>query len=261
MSARQQGILKTSQPFPPSETGQSPAAQPRVHYPESDGKPMGETDLHMLLIIYLRTALENYFSNDPDVLVGSNLLFYYEEGNPKKVVVPDVFVVRGVSKGSRRIYKLWEEKIPPTVVFEIMSRSTWGDDLQRKWKLYERLGVQEYYLFDPERDVQAQLSAFRLAEDGFRAVKLENGCVFSEALGLELLDDGLALRLRNPKTGEFLRSPHEEFIARQREAEARQREAEARQREAEARQQAEAEVIRLKAELERLQQQIEKARD
>jgi Uma2 family endonuclease len=249
MSARQQNILKISQPGQQSETGQSETVRPRVHYPESDGKPMGETDLHMLLIIYLRTALDNFFSNQPDVLIGSNLLFYYEEGNPKKVVVPDVFMVRGVSKGSRRIYKLWEEKLPPTVVFEIMSRSTWGDDLQRKWKLYERLGVQEYYLFDPERDVQAQLSAFRLAEDGFRAVKLNNGSVYSESLGLELLDDGTALRLRDPKTGEFLLSPHEEFIARQREAEARQREAEARQ-------QAEVEIAQLKAELERLRQQI-----
>jgi hypothetical protein len=51
----------------------------------------------------LQTSLENYFRGDENVYVSCDLLLYYEEGNPKKFVVPDVMVVRGVKKGLRRI--------------------------------------------------------------------------------------------------------------------------------------------------------------
>src|SRR5205807_1969709 len=113
-------------------------------YPESDGKPMAETDVHYQLLVDLRFALTNFFEAQPDVYVSGNLLLYYVEGNPKKCVAPDVFVVRGVAKGSRRIYKLWEEGRPPEVVIELSSRQTWREDVQLKWQLYAQLGVREY---------------------------------------------------------------------------------------------------------------------
>src|SRR5437764_994722 len=116
-----------------------------IEYPETDGKPMAETDVHATLMIELRSALEAFFRHAPDIYVSGNLLLYYEEGNPRKSVAPDVFVVRGVSKEQRRIYKLWEEGHAPDVVFEISSRSTYKEDLQRKWHLYAQLGVAEYY--------------------------------------------------------------------------------------------------------------------
>src|SRR5581483_9815534 len=89
-----------------------------VVYPESDGKPMAETDIHIDALIYLREALKDYFRDDPWIYVAGNMLLYYEEGNPAACVAPDVFVVRGVEKHERRIYKLWEENRPPTVIFE-----------------------------------------------------------------------------------------------------------------------------------------------
>ena len=90
-----------------------------IHYPESDGKPMGETDVHIDALIYLREALRDHFRDDPQVYVAGNMLLYYEEGNPAACVAPDVFVVQGVVKQERRIYRLWAEGQPPTVVFEI----------------------------------------------------------------------------------------------------------------------------------------------
>ncbi|MGH9801571.1 MAG: hypothetical protein ACRD82_14505, partial [Blastocatellia bacterium] len=77
-------------------------------YPESDGKPMAETDIHRNLLADLVFTLENHYRAEPDVYVSGNLLVYYVEGNPAKCFAPDVFVVRGVPKGQRRIYKLWE---------------------------------------------------------------------------------------------------------------------------------------------------------
>src|SRR5215211_5646820 len=89
-----------------------------IYYPESDGKPMGETDYHIQTITYLYQALDAFFIDTPEVKILADIMFYYEEGNPHKVFSPDVAVVKGVGKHPRRTYKLWEEKHFPQVVFE-----------------------------------------------------------------------------------------------------------------------------------------------
>jgi len=208
-----------------------------IIYPESDGKPMAETDVHRRLLSDLIFALDNFFQAQPDVYVSGNLLIYYVEGDPKKRVAPDVFVVRGVPKGERRIYKLWEEGRPPEVVIELSSRQTWREDLQMKWQLSAQLGVREYYIFDPEYDYLDQaLIAYQLEGDQYIEVEVKAGRVRSEALGLELVDTSETLRLFDPQAGKFLPTTREAAAAHQR-AEA-----------------AEAEAARLRAELERLRQ-------
>ena len=135
----------------------------QVFYPESDGKPMAETEVHIDALIYLREALKDYFRESPQVYVAGNMLLYYEEGNPAACVAPDVFVVKGVAKHERRTYKLWEEDQPPTVVFEITSRGTRLEDLGTKRALYAMLGVQEYFLYDPLGEyLRPPLQGFRL---------------------------------------------------------------------------------------------------
>src|SRR2546428_12892274 len=124
-----------------------------VVYPESDGKPMAETELHAQLIINLIGALKTFFANQPDVYVWGNMFMYYVEGDTSKNVAPDVFVVRGVGKRLgervRRVYKLWEEGVAPCVVIEVLSNETKNEDLQRKKQLYAKLGIKEYFIFDP----------------------------------------------------------------------------------------------------------------
>lgn len=181
-----------------------------IDYPESDGKPMAETDVHYRLMTDLRFELEQFFRDDSDVYVSGNILIYYVEGNPKKRIAPDVLVVRGVPKGDRRIYKLWEEGHAPDVVFEISSRQTWREDLNTKWRLYEELGVKEYFIFDPEYDYLVEpLIAWRLESDRYEAVEVIEGAVKSEVLDLEVVNTGETLRLRNLLTGLFLRTPLE----------------------------------------------------
>ena len=206
---------------------------PEIYYPESDGKPMAETDVHRRLMMDLIDTLEIYFQHDPEVYVSGNLLLYYEEGKPPKSVSPDVLFVRGIAKKLRRTYKLWEEGRMPDVVFEISSRKTWGDDWHVKFQLYARLGVKEYYLFDPEYDYLPEpLIAFRLTNGVYKKLKVKKNRVFSEALGLELVDTGETLRLFDPSSGQFLPTLAEETLARK---------------------QAEAEIAQLRAELARLQ--------
>lgn len=218
---------------------------------------MAETDVHRDLMIELISSLKKHFQADPQVYVSGNLFLYYEKGKPDRVVAPDVFVVRGVSKEQRHIYKLWQEGHAPEVVFEISSRKTWGDDLHRKFQLYARLGVKEYFIFDPEYDYLPEpLLAFRLEDGLYEKIEVRDGRVLSQALGLEVVNTGETLRLFDPASGQFLPTREEESDAlRQAEAEARMQ-AEARaQAEAEARQRAEAELAQLREEMARLRSQ------
>lgn len=186
-----------------------------IFYPESDGKPMGETDFHIQTITYLYQALNAFFSNKSDVKILADIMIYYEEGSPHKVFSSDVAVVKGVGKHLRRSYKLWEEKQFPQVVFEISSRATWGDDLNKKWYLYQKFGVKEYYIFDPEYDYLPEpLIAYRLKKDELRQVKVKNGKIFSDELGLEIVDTGKGLRLYDPQAKEFIKTLEEERNAR-----------------------------------------------
>lgn len=199
---------------------------PVLDYPETDGQPMAETDLHAKTMINLRLALEAYFMADPQVYVSGNLLIYYIKGNPAKSVAPDVFVVRGVPKGDRRIYKLWEEGVPPGIVIEISSRKTWRDDWDTKLRLYEKLGVREYFIFDPEYDYLPEpLIGWRLEDGEYAPVEVVEGKVKSAVLGLELVDTGETLRLLDPQTGQYLQTPTEALaeVARLREELARVR--------------------------------------
>jgi Uma2 family endonuclease len=211
-----------------------PAQATPIEYPASDGEPVAETDTHIQLMFNLRFAVKDFFRDEPDVYVGNNLFIYYVEGEPGRRVAPDLFVVRGVSKGDRRSYKLWEEGRPPDVVIELSSRQTWREDLQTKYRLYEQLGVKEYFIFDPEYDYLPEpIAAWRLEDNQYVPLEVTGGRVRSEALGLELVDTGETLRLLNPETGQFLPTALEA---------------------AEAHRQAEAEVARLREELARLRE-------
>jgi hypothetical protein len=84
-----------------------------VHYRETDGRPMAETDLHRDEMVRPITTLQSAFAERSDIYVSGNLLPYYEEGNPRRSVAPDVFAVFGIPKHRREIYKLWEEDVAP----------------------------------------------------------------------------------------------------------------------------------------------------
>lgn len=212
----------------------------QIEYPESDGKPMAETDIHIRELTNARATLADFFREAPDVYVSGNLLLYYEEGNPTASVSPDVFVVKGVSKEERRTYRVWVEKRPPLVVFEFTSRSTRLEDSGNKKALYAMLGVSEYFLCDPLREyLEPPLQGFVLERGDYRRLAEESdGSVISEQLGLRLKMEGSQLRLSVMATGERLLTP----------AEAQEKA----RAEAKARQAAEAEIERLKAELARL---------
>ena len=223
-----------------------------VFYPTSDDQPMAETPIHGECMMYVTYALRRYFTKRgrEDVYIGMNNFLYYERGNPRAVVAPDVYVVPGAPVRPRDTYMLWNEPKGPDFVLEVTSKSTRGEDERRKRDVYAALGVREYFLYDPRAEYLAPpLQGFRLRGGEYRrlpAVTMLSSrevAVTSEVLGLTLRDDREArmVRLRDPATGRNLltyeeaeRAREEEAVTR-REAEARAAKAEARAAELEAR--------------------------
>ncbi len=124
--------------------------RPRIEYPDSDGKPMSDHDLQYKWIVVIKEGVEGQFTDDLNVYVAGNLLWYAVEGKPKIRGAPDVLVAFGRPKGLRGSYKQWEEDdIAPQVVFEVRSPGNRAGELNRKFEFYQRYGVEEYYLYNP----------------------------------------------------------------------------------------------------------------
>ena len=213
-------------------------------YPESDGKPMAETERHFRALVKNFNRIEDHFAHIPDVYVLGDMMMYYEEGNPRKSISPDIFVAFGIGRKERRIYKIWEEGKPPDFVLEFASKGTYRNDLTRKVQLYAAIGIPEYFVYDVDRRyLPTPLMGFRLIGDEYVEIPaLANGGLQSETLGLEfhVLEDSLGIY--DPEAEAWLKTSAE----RAEDAEERAN------HEANARHKAEAEVARLQAELERL---------
>jgi Uma2 family endonuclease len=225
------------------------AAQ-KADYPTSDGRPMAETDHHRdLMVDTIKTLQARYKSNNM-VYVSGNLLVFYEQGNRRRHLAPDVFVVKGVPNHRRKNYLIWEEGKSLDVVIELTSSSTAGEDQRHKKLLYRnKLRVPEYFLFDPFGDyLNPPLQGFWLVNGDYVAIEPVNGRLPSEILGLHLEANGAELRLWDPNSGTWLPTPEETNEAEKEERIKAQQE---RDREAEARRKAEDELARLRALLDR----------
>src|SRR5262245_56593026 len=123
----------------------------QIVYPDSDGKPMADNTLQFQWIVTTKEGLERVYHDRPNVFVAGDLLWYPEEGHPEICQAPDVLVAFGRPKGYRGSYKQWEEGgIPPQAVFEILSPNNRVSEMERKLRFYERHGVDEYYIYDPD---------------------------------------------------------------------------------------------------------------
>ena len=126
----------------------------KIYYPESDGKPMGESSEHIDLIITIKIELDDMYSEREDVVTGSDLFWYPIEGNNRVRIAPDVLVAFGPRKGPRSSYLQWEEgNIAPQVVIEIRSPGNYDEPMRKKFKFYQTHGVLEYYVYDLHRRI------------------------------------------------------------------------------------------------------------
>lgn len=217
-------------------------------YPETDGKPMAASDDHRSVLIGILRGLEAFFRDTPDVYVSADILMYYVQGDPRRVVSPDVLVSFGVGRKARRTYQVWVEGKPPDFVMELSSKSTYQRDLGEKMEIYAALGITDYFLCDIEGlYLPEPLMGFTLVDGSYHKVSsASNGGVASSVLGLEFHLFPEDLRMYDPSDRVWLLTPEAAAEARAEAAEALARQ------EATARAEAESENARLRAELARL---------
>jgi Uma2 family endonuclease len=174
-----------------------------IIYPESDGQPMADNTKQFRWIVLIKENLEILFANDPEIFVAGDLLWYPVEGHPEIRVAPDVMVVLGRPKGDRGSYRQWEENdIAPQVVFEILSLGNRLREMTRKWNFYNRYGVEEYYIYDPDDN---EFQAMQRQDGYLRAVEETESWV-SRKLGIKFVLTSDVLEIYRPDHRKFLSS-------------------------------------------------------
>jgi Uma2 family endonuclease len=194
------------------ELTRTPPAE--VIYPDSDGRPMAETGVHVLTILYLIGTLKQLFRARDDVYVTGDMFLYYEEGKPKSRKAPDVMVVKGVpSAPERRSFKVWVEKAVPCFNLDATSKETANEDQGAKRLLYQRLGVREYFLFDPLHEyLERQLMGYRLVGGKYEPLTPDGGGgLVSEELGVRLVAEEAQLGIFRLDTGERVPTPPQAY--------------------------------------------------
>ena len=228
-------------------------------YPESDGRPMADNTEQYEWIVKIKENLEILFADRPDVFIAGDLLWYpVPDRRETGPIAPDVLVAFGRPKGRRGFYRQWEEDgIAPQVVFEILSPSNSAKEMADKLAFYDRYGVEEYYLYDPDRN-RLEIWIRRRTDDGTSRLAAQSHVRgwTSPRLGMRFAFTPGTLELFDPSGRPFLTSIE---LARRADAEQAQAvHASARAAQESAR--AEQEAARAEQEAARAEQEAERAR-
>ncbi len=157
-------------------------------YPCEDDEPMAATGFHADQIRIFSDQISRYFAINPHIYIGIDSFIYYREGDIRKFVAPDVYVVFGVDKfPQRRSFYTWSEGAVPAAVFEFLSDATAHQDRDEKVRLYlTDMGVQDYFIHQPEMEKPAEFRGWSRTPSG-DIVELApdaQGGLFSDALNL-----------------------------------------------------------------------------
>lgn len=172
----------------------------QITYPQSDGQPMADNTKQFRWIVTIQGGLDALFRNNPQVFVAGDLLWYPVEGHPEICMAPDVLVAFGRPKGDRGSYLQWEEGgIAPQVAFEILSPGNTVTEMTRKFRFYERYGVVEYYLYNPDT---GELGGWQRQGATLEEIEPMQGWI-SPRLGIRFEIEREVLRLYRPDGERF----------------------------------------------------------
>ncbi|MBD2138155.1 Uma2 family endonuclease [Anabaena sp. FACHB-1237] len=189
-----------------------PPTTETIIYPDSDGKPMADNTKQYQWIVKIKENLEILFASQPDVFIAGDLLWYPIQGSNKICQAPDVMVVFGRPKRDRGSYQQWKENnIAPQVVFEILSPGNTTQEMVRKLLFYQRYGVEEYYIYNPDT---GELNGLLRSHEGLSEIEEINGWI-SPRLGIlfQLTSDNLEIYY--PDDQKFLTSIELDQLAKQ----------------------------------------------
>ncbi|MEO1622421.1 MAG: Uma2 family endonuclease [Cyanobacteria bacterium J06632_3] len=169
-------------------------------YPDSDGQPIADNTKQFRWIVTIKENLERLFAGE-NVFVAGDLLWYPVEGSPKIRQAPDVMVAFGRPKGDRGSYQQWlEANIAPQVVFEILSPGNRPGEMLRKLNFYQRYGVDEYYIYDPDSN---EINGFQRSNGMLQLVGEMDGWV-SPRLKIQFRQLEDTLEIYSPDGEKFL---------------------------------------------------------
>ena len=198
-----------------------------LRLPSCEDEPVPQNTRQLVAVVDGFDCLQRHWRGRRDVFVGSDQFVYWDKdydsgGNPdNSPAAPDVYVAFGVANRHRNSYVVWEEGKPPDFVLEVVSPSSRREDEEEKPRKYARMGVPEYFRYDPEGELEPALAGFALGAGGYAPLPEETlaGSVVgvrSEKLGLclcvkpsgpEPLDGSLFWY--DPAAGVFLPTRHE----------------------------------------------------
>ena len=170
--------------------------------PFFEEESMPESIVHAELVRYLVAVLQWLFRGSLCAIC-ENFAFFPPLDQPGPPVAPDIAVIKGVALRPLTSWRVETTGPSPHVVFEILSAESWKKDLEEKPAMYARLGVQEYFAYDPTPSPLVQATTQRLF--GWRLDPLSgrmaplvpnaDGSLWSEQLASFLLPDEQLLRL------------------------------------------------------------------
>ncbi len=130
--------------------------------PDSDDTPV-DNELQDLIPSLLKAILAWVWSSRMDWFFGVDMGIYYDPEQPP--IVPDGFLSLGVQRildeELRLSYLLWEERVPPILVLEVVSQKRRGEYSHKK-KMYAKLGIWYYVVYNPGRRRKPPLEVYRL---------------------------------------------------------------------------------------------------
>jgi Uma2 family endonuclease len=220
---------------------------------EYPGEPALPDEFHSLQALLLLLTFQPPNWNQERIFSAMDLYLYYDVAHPLWYKRPDWFGVVGIprlyeGRDSRLSYVIWQEKVSPIVVVELLSPGTEGEDLGQKvkeqgkppskWEVYEQILKIPYYVVFSR--YTSQMQAFHLVAHRYQPVNPTEGRLQIPELELSLgLWQGSFRSLNRlwlrwlTREGDAIPLASEEVVQAQQEA------AQARQEAAQARQEAE----------------------
>jgi len=119
-----------------------------VHPTEED--LMSETPPHARVVHYLMEVLSWAF-HDQVCAIHENYGFYQTSNENEPPFAPDIAIIKGIPEQDARSYRVGVYGPPPQIAFEFASEETWRKDLLKKPLAYARMGIAEYYAYDPNQ--------------------------------------------------------------------------------------------------------------
>ena len=168
---------------------------------------MAQTPLQLRLINYMIGLLQWVYVQQGWFVGGDFKIFRTGNYEEYPVALDVAFfkncVVSEDELDELRSWKLAQPGRPaPTVIFEFCSKSTWPDDVNIKPETYNRMGVREYFVYDPHkrpfwRNKKLHLRGWRYQDGQAEELKstLADGRLWSEELDSWIVPDDHYLRL------------------------------------------------------------------